>query len=73
MSSIFSPEQAKSELKLKFPAVFAKAVTRFGEITTQEELVNNFSASLKKSEPSMANLEQRIWALWGDFNKYRKI
>ena len=48
-----------------FPAVFAKAVNRFKQITINQDsfdLVNE--AITKKIEPSLKDSEEKIWARW---------
>ena len=70
MSSIFVPEQASFETKAKFPAIFAKAITRFNQVKPSEKLVADLVNHLqelkgKKSEPSLIEVEEKIWALWG--------
>jgi hypothetical protein len=70
MSSIFVPEQASFETKAKFPAIFAKAITRFNQIKPSEKLVADLVNNLqepngKKLELSLTEAEEKIWALWG--------
>ncbi len=55
------------EKTVVFPAVFAKAVNRFKQVSINKESIELVSENIrKKIEPSLKDREEQIWAQWGN-------
>ena len=58
------------EKTIIFPAVFAKAVTRFNQIEFNEESQEIIKMELsKKIEPSMVDFEDNLWTKWAELQR----